>query len=82
MTSRDLTKAEKIMPMGKFGFRVRAQNGAIIERVLIQAQSEEDARARLLRLYPRSEMLSNWLEGGGTPQSHMSFEDIADLLND
>lgn len=69
------------MQIGKFGFRVRAQNGAIIERVLIQAQSEEAGRTKLFRLYPRSEILSSWREGEAATQTNMSFEDLADLLS-
>ena len=69
------------MQTGKFGFRIRANNGAIIERILIQAQSEEDGRAKLFRMYPRSEILSTWNEGDPVTQSFKSFEDLADLLN-
>lgn len=67
--------------MAKFGFRVRAQNGAVIERVMIQAQSEEASRTKLFRLYPRSEILSSWREGEVAAQANMSFEDLADLLS-
>lgn len=67
--------------LGKFGFRIRAQNGAVIERILIHAKSEEDGRSKLYRMYPRSEILSSWVEGEPPAQAHMSFEEIADLLN-
>jgi hypothetical protein len=70
------------MQTEKFGFRIRAQNGAVIERVLIQAKSEEDSRSKLFRMYPRSEILSAWLESEPAAQSPMSFEHLADLLND
>lgn len=69
------------MQIEKLGFRIRAQNGAIIERVLIQAATEEDGRSKLLRLYPRCEILSNWIEGEPVTQTNKSFEDLADLLN-
>jgi hypothetical protein len=69
------------MQLEKFCFRIRAQNGALIERVLIQAQSEEDGRCKLLRMYPRSEILSTWTESEPVTQTHKSFEDLVDLLN-
>lgn len=69
------------MQLEKFGFRIRAQNGAVIERILIQALSEEDSRSKLLRMYPRSEILSTWMESDPVTQTHKSFEDLADLLN-
>jgi len=69
------------MQLNKFGFRIRAQNGAVIEKIMIHAQSEEDARAKLLRMYPRCEVLSSWTEGEPVTQTNKSFEDLADLLN-
>ncbi len=69
------------MQTQKFGFRIRAQNGAVIERILIQAQSEADGRSKLFRMYPRSEILSSWTEGEPVTQTHKSFEDLANLLN-
>lgn len=69
------------MQLNKFGFRIRAQNGAVMEKIMIHAQSEEDGRTKLLRMYPRCEILANWTEGDPVTQTHKSFEDLADLLN-
>ena len=71
------------MSLQKFCYRLRAQNGALIEQVVIQAADEPAARDKLLRMYPHGEVLVVWTEaaptGGATGRS---FEDIADLLND
>lgn len=70
------------MQLKKFGFRIRAQNGALIEHLIIQAVDPESAREKLLRMYPHCEILSNWTEGNGQPgPSGKSFEDIADIIN-
>lgn len=70
------------MPLEKFAFRIRAQNGALLDHLVIQSASPEEARAKLLRMYPHCEVLANWTEtqASGNPNSK-SFEDIADLLN-
>ena len=67
--------------LGKFGFRIRAQNGAVIERILIHAKSEEDGRSKLYRMYPRSEILSSWVEGEPPALARMPTEDVAVPLN-
>jgi hypothetical protein len=69
------------MPLEKFGFRIRAQNGAVVERLVIQASCEEEARVKLTRMYPQCEVLGFWIETSGTTSATKSFEDIADLLN-
>lgn len=70
------------MPTEKYGFRIRAQNGALVERIMIHAASEEESRKRLFRMYPRSEILSSWREGCEVQtQSNKSFEELADLLS-
>ncbi|MBK6743887.1 MAG: hypothetical protein IPG66_13300 [Hydrogenophilales bacterium] len=70
------------MQLEKFGFRIRAHNGALLDHLVIQAANADEARAKLLRMYPQCEVLSNWTEsqGASNPNSK-SFEDIADLLN-
>lgn len=68
------------MSLDKFSFRIRTRNGVMLERLLIQAASEEDARVRLLRMYPHSEILMACREAGGAIGAARSFEDIADLL--
>jgi hypothetical protein len=70
------------MTLEKFGFRIRAHNGALIDHLVIQASGADEARSKLLRMYPHCEVLATWTESQGTvnPNSK-SFEDIADLLN-
>lgn len=69
------------MSLEKYGFRIRAHNGAVVERVILQASGDEEARAKLTRMYPHCEILHAWLETGGATPPSKSFEDIADLLN-
>jgi hypothetical protein len=70
------------MTLEKFGFRIRAHNGALLDHLVIQAFTADEARAKLLRMYPQCEVLSAWTESQGTANPNSkSFEDIADLLN-
>ncbi len=70
------------MQLEKFSFRIRAQNGALIEHLLIQAVDADEARAKLLRMYPNCEVLAAWTETSGQPApSGKSFEDISDIIN-
>jgi hypothetical protein len=70
------------MTLEKFGFRIRAHNGALLDHLVIQADHADAARTKLLRMYPHCEILATWTESHdtGLPNSK-SFEDIADLLN-
>jgi hypothetical protein len=70
------------MQLEKIGFRIRTRNGALLDHLLIQAANAEEARAKLLRMYPQCEVLSTWSEQAGNGQTaSKSFEDLADLLN-
>ncbi len=70
------------MQLEKIAFRIRTRNGALLDHLLIQAIDEEEARAKLLRMYPQCEVLACWAETAGTtPSSGKSFEDVVDLLN-
>ncbi len=70
------------MHLEKFGFRIRAQNGALIDHLIIQAADASSAREKLMRMYPHCEILASWTENGSLPgPSGKSFEDIADIIN-
>lgn len=69
------------MQLEKFGFRIRTHNGVLLDHLLIQAVNEDEARARLMRMYPRCEILVASQEAAGVGSAGKSFEDIADLLN-
>lgn len=69
------------MQLEKFGFRIRTHNGALLDHLLIQAVTEEEARIKLLRMYPQCEVLASWTETPGSSHATKSFEDLADLLN-
>ena len=74
------------MTLEKFTFRIRTRNGVAMDKLQIQAATEEEARAKLLRMYPYCEVLDanheTAITGIGTGSAGKSFEDIADLLND
>lgn len=65
----------------KYGFRVRTRNGAVVDRVLIHASSEDEARARLGKMYQHCEILSSWRETLSAPISGSSFEELVDILS-
>jgi hypothetical protein len=68
--------------MEKYGFRIRAHNGALLDHLIIQAQDADGARAKLLRMYPQCAILATWTEASTQPApSGKSFEDIADIIN-
>lgn len=70
------------MPLEKFSFRIRAHNGALLDHLVIQATDAEEAGAKLLRMYPRCEVLAAWTESAGASSpTGKSFEDIADIIN-
>ncbi len=66
----------------KFGFRVRTRNGAVVERVLISADAEEEALVKLTQMYYQCEVLSTWRDAPAPRVAASSFEELADLLND
>ena len=66
----------------KYGFRVRTRNGAVVERVLISADSEEDARAKLAQMYQKCDVLATWRDAPAPRVAGSSFEELVDLLND
>jgi hypothetical protein len=70
------------MQLEKFGFRIRAHNGAVIDHITIQAADAGEARLRLMRMYPHCEVMDTWSESATpTPTAGKSFEDIADIIN-
>lgn len=69
------------MTLEKFSFRIRTRNGVVLDRLHIQAADQDEARAKLLRMYPHCEVLSASQENQAASQAGKSFEDIADLLN-
>ncbi len=70
------------MQLDKYVFRIRTRNGALMEHLMIQAATEADARARLVRMYPGCEVLSSRTETTEPGHASRSFEDLADLLNE
>ena len=66
----------------KYGFRVRTRNGAVVERVLISADSEEEARSKLAQMYYQCEVLATWRDIPAPRVAGSSFEELVDLLND
>jgi hypothetical protein len=72
----------------RFGFKIRARNGATVEKLLILGRTVEDANNKLEQMYPCCEILSTWKETEpGKPGSFIShnvpkacFEEIADLI--
>jgi len=69
------------MTLEKFSFRIRTHNGVLLDHLQIQAVDEGEARAKLIRMYPRCEILDSHHESAGNGNASKSFEDIADLLN-
>jgi hypothetical protein len=72
------------MQLEKYVFRIRTRNGVLLEHLQIQAVDEDEARAKLSRMYPHCEILVASQEAPGANGSagpSKSFEDIADLLN-
>lgn len=65
----------------KYGFRVRTRNGAVVERVLISADSEDEARVKLMQMYYQCEVLATWRDTPAPRVAGSSFEELADLLN-
>ncbi|MDD5297417.1 MAG: hypothetical protein PHU46_10940 [Rhodocyclaceae bacterium] len=65
----------------KFGFRVRTRNGAVVERVLIHAEAEDEARVKLNKMYQQCEVLACWKETPGPAIAGSSFEELVDLLS-
>lgn len=66
--------------LDKFGFKVRTRNGAIVEKVLINGESEADARSRLMKMYYHCEVLETWRESHAPKLAGASFEDVVDLM--
>lgn len=65
----------------KYGFKVRTRNGAIVERVLINGDSEEDAKLKLMQMYYHCEVLECWRDSQAPKVAGASFEDVVDLIN-
>lgn len=69
----------------RYGFRIRVRNGAIVEKLLILGESQEEAQKKLYRMYPHCKILSMWEEGvssvPGNAAARATFEEIADLLS-
>lgn len=72
------------MTLEKFSFRIRTRNGVLLDHLQIQAVDEDEARAKLMRMYVNCAILDASHEtvgSGGNGSASKSFEDIADLLN-
>ena len=66
--------------MSKFSYQIRCRNGALVDNLLINGDTENIARTKLKQMYPHCEVL-HWLEVATEFGHSATYQDVLDLIN-
>jgi len=64
----------------KFGFRIRTQNGLVVDKLTIQGRNEADAERKLRQMYRNCEVLACTASTRSSETAQLRFMDVASLL--
>lgn len=64
----------------KFAFRIRTRSGSLVDGIAIHAQTADEARAKLRKMYPACAIMEEWSATSQLGTQSTSFEDVIDLI--
>lgn len=65
----------------KYVYQIRSRNGAIVDNLQIFGRDEEDARRKLLQMYPHCEILDSRVTQAERG-SNTTYEDVLQLISE
>lgn len=71
-----------ILPVKKFGFRIRTRGGAEVDNLSILGNDQAEAERKLRQIYPGCEVLEIRQQiPGGARNGTATFEEVVDLIS-
>ncbi len=65
--------------MTKYAYKIRCSNGAAVDNLQIYGKTEDEARAKLMQMYPHCEVL-DISTAYNSRQSSTDFDDVLDRI--
>jgi len=67
--------------LNKYGFRIRTRGGMVVDNLMVQARSREEAERRLSQIYHHCEILECRELAPTTRGENIDLEDVLSLIS-